>query len=518
MQRSHLTTLLTGIILITVTKIEFGGAFLRHLLKARQQAWWRTCLLGLMAGLIFGIAIIRFSEDRFGVAGAAELTGPGAPSRSETLDLTMYQRIRDEGLTHSHVMRYASTLSDDIGPRLTGSPNMKRANDWTRDQLAAVGCTNVHLEDWGEFGTGWQQLNTWVRMTSPDNAVFIAQAVPWSPSTHGPVRADAAYVDIQGEGDIEKYRGKLAGKIVLVGGLRPVTPVDKPLFHRYSDQDLADLAAYPMTNPPGRETPEELQSYVERYRLREKVSQLLFDEKAVAVIRPSRDQRDGGGSGGIIVDDSGKGLSHEPFIAARNIKLPIVALAIENYGRVVRLLQAHVPVTIEMDVETKVNGDHEHGYNTIADLPGTDPVLKKKIVMIGAHLDSWAAGTGATDNGAGSAVVLEVARILNVLGVHPRRTVRFALWGGEEEAILGSRAYVKEHVAESEFSNSPDQLALPEYLRKVTRLHFKPEHEWLSVYFNVDYGPGRICGVYLEKNAAVKPVLRNGSNLSAISG
>jgi hypothetical protein len=418
----------------------------------------------------------------------------------------MYQRIREEGLLHSHVMEYASVLSDDIGPRLTGSPNMKRANDWTRDQLAAVGCGDAHLEDWGEFGTGWQQLNTWARMTSPDTAVFIAQAVPWSPSTDGLIRGSVAYVDIQEEKDFEKYRGRLAGKIVFLGALRPVPAVETTFFHRYSDQDLADLSVYPVGNPNISETPQELQAYVERYRLRERIAQFLVDEKAQAVIRPSRDQRDGGGSGGTIVDDAGMGLSHEPYIAERDIKLPIVVLAIENYGRVVRLLGAHVPVTIEMDVETKVNGNHEHGYNTIAEIPGTDPVLKKQIVMLGAHLDSWASGTGATDNGVGAAAVLEVARILNALDLHPRRTIRFALWSGEEEGIFGSRGYVKEHLADFTPATSPDQMALPEYLRETGPPHLKSQHKLLSVYFNVDYGPGRIRGVYLEGNTSAEPI------------
>jgi carboxypeptidase Q len=336
--------------------------------------------------------------------------------------------------------------------------------------------------------------------------VFIAQAVPWSPSTNGPISADATYIDIQNDMDFKKYKGKLAGKIVLVGELRAVPPVEKPLFQRYSDQDLADLANYPAENPDGRDTPAGLRAYVQRYRLREKIARFLFDEKAAAVIRPSRDQADGGGSGGTIVDDSGMGLSHEPFIAGKGIKLPIVVLAIENYGRVIRLIQARVPVSLEMDVETRILGDHEHGYNTLGDIPGTDPSLKDQIVMVGGHLDSWASGTGATDNGSGSAVAMEVARILKSLGVHPRRTIRIALWSGEEEGIFGSRGYVKEHLADVAPSSSPEQLALPEYLRELGSLHLKSEHELLSAYFNIDYGPGRIRGVYLEGNAAIEPI------------
>jgi carboxypeptidase Q len=160
----------------------------------------------------------------------------------ENIDLSMYERIRDEGVTHSHVMDYASGLMDGIGQRLTGSPNLRRANEWTRDQLTAMGCSNAHLEDWGEFGMGWQQLNTWVRMTSPDTAVFIAQAAPWSPSTNGAVNGQAIWIDVKDEKDFDKYKGKLAGKIVLLGDMREVNPVDKPLFTRMDDKDLAKLA------------------------------------------------------------------------------------------------------------------------------------------------------------------------------------------------------------------------------------------------------------------------------------
>ena len=164
----------------------------------------------------------------------------------ETLDYGMYQRIRDEGLSHSHVMEYASALDDDIGPRLTGSPNLKHANEWTRDQFTAMGCSNAHLEDWGEFGMGWQQLNTWVRMTSPDTAVFIAQAAPWSPATNGAINAPAIWIDVKEAKDLDQYKGKLAGKIVLYGAMRDVPPVDKPLWVRLDDAELKKLTEYPL--------------------------------------------------------------------------------------------------------------------------------------------------------------------------------------------------------------------------------------------------------------------------------
>src|SRR5882762_8137037 len=191
--------------------------------------------------LCFVLATLAAAADKTKTTASPDSNKPSyelpQPAK-ETLDYAMYQRIRDEGVGHSHVMEFASALMDGIGPRLTGSPNMKRANEWTRDQLAAMGCGNTHLEDWGEFGMGWQQLNTWVRMTSPDTAVFIAQAAPWSPSTNGPVTAQTVLVDIKKEEDMQQYRGKLTGKIVLLGEMRDVKPVEKPLFVRVDEKDL----------------------------------------------------------------------------------------------------------------------------------------------------------------------------------------------------------------------------------------------------------------------------------------
>ncbi len=380
----------------------------------------------------------------------------------ETLDLNMYQRIREEGINHSHVMEYASALDDDIGPRLTGSQNLKHANEWTRDQFTAMGCSNAHLEDWGEFGMGWQQINTWVRMASPDTAVFIAQAAPWSPATNGAITAQAVWVEIKEEKDIEQYKGKLAGKIVLYGAMRPVPPVDKPLWKRLDDADLKKETEYP-TKPRNQDW---MQDFMKRLELRKKVAKFFADEHPLAVIVPSRDGRDGGGSGGTIFDDSGAGFAWEAYKRENMDPVPIVVMAIENYGRVYRLLKANVPVSIEMNIDTKFTGDHEHGYDTIAEIPGTDPKLKDEVVMVGGHLDSWASGTGATDNGAGTVVTMEVMRILNTLGVKPRRTIRAALWTGEEQGEFGSYGYVKQHFGYVPLSTTPDEMKLPEWLRK----------------------------------------------------
>ena len=424
----------------------------------------------------------------------------------ETLDLNMYQQIRIEGLNHSHVMEYASALDDDIGPRLTGSENLKRANEWTRAQFAAMGCANAHLEDWGEFGMGWKQLNTWVRMASPDTAVFIAQAAPWSPATNGAVTAPAIWVEINDDKDFEKYKGKLAGKIVLYGAMRDVPPVDKPLWTRLDDKELEKLTEWPLKS---RNREDLIQQYMKRLELRQKAGKFFADEHALAVIVPSRDGRDGGGSGGTIFDDSSVGFGWEAYKRETANPLPVVVMAIENYGRVYRLLKAEVPVTIEMNVATQFTGDHEHGYDTIAEIPGTDPKLKDEVVMVGGHLDSWASGTGATDNGAGTVVTMEVMRILTTLGVKPRRTIRAALWTGEEEGEFGSYGYVKQHFGHVPLSTAPDQLKLPEWVRKPGGpLELGPEYQKISAYFNLDNGSGKIRGVYLQGNGAIAPIFQ----------
>jgi len=420
----------------------------------------------------------------------------------ENLDYTMYQRIRDEGLSHSHVMDFASALADGIGPRLTGSPNLQKANEWTRDQLTAMGCSNAHLEDWGEFGMGWQQLNTWVRMSSPDTAVFIAQAAPWSPSTNGAVSGQAIWVEIKDEKDFDKYKGKLAGKVVLLGDMRDVKPLDKPLFTRMDDKDLAQVLDFPLEKP--KSFFERAPDYLKRRTLLEKTGKFLAAEHAVGVLLPSRDGRDNGGSGGTIFDDNGSYLSTSAYRRDHADPVPVVVTAIENYGRVYRLLKANVPVSIEMNVDVKFFGDHEHGFDTIAEIPGTDPKVKDEVVMVGGHLDSWASATGATDNGAGTVVAMEVMRILNALQVKPRRTIRIGLWTGEEQGLFGSIGYVKQHFGYVPLSTAPDQLEIPEWLRKPAGpVVLKPEQPKISGYFNVDNGTGKILGIYLQEDTAV---------------
>jgi carboxypeptidase Q len=437
---------------------------------------------------------------------AGQFVDAGQPTR-ENLDLDMYQRIIDEGYHRSHVMEYAGALADDIGPRLTGSPNMAKANQWTREQLAAMGCADARVEPWGEFGLGWQQLNTWVRMVSPDTAVLIAQATPWSPSTGGAVTGDPVWVNISGDQDFARYKGKLAGKIVLFGAMRPVPPVDEPLFTRFSDEQLKQMAQYSPVDTTQENVEKRRQALLERGKLLDDIAQFFADEHVAGVIVPSRDAPDGGGSGGTFFDDNGAALGTQPYSPDHQVKVPVIVMAIQNYGRIYRLLKANVPVEIQMDVETKLTGTHEPGSNTIAEIPGTDPKLESQIVMFGAHLDSWIAGTGATDNGAGVVVSMEVMRILTALHVQPRRTIRVALWSGEEEGLKGSHGYVTAHFGSYPISTAPSQMRLPEWLRQpIGPLTLKPEQKLISAYFNLDNGGGRIRGVYLQGNVAVEPI------------
>ncbi len=467
------------------------------------KAFHLNCILFVCAALALPLVAANKKPNS---SDAAKPSYDLPQPQKETLDLDMYQRIREEGLRHSHVMEYASALDDGIGPRLTGSPNLKRANEWTRDQFTAMGCTNAHLEDWGEFGMGWQQMNTWVRMTSPDTAVFIAQAAPWSPATSGAITAPAAWVEIKDEKDFEQYKGKLAGKIVFLGEMREVKPVEKPLFERLDDADLKKLSEYPVHH----EDPQKfIKEFLDKLILMEKTGKFLTDEHVLAAIVPSRDGRDNGGSGGTIFDDSGAGFGWFVYQRQHANPLPVAVMAIENYGRVYRLLKANVPVSIEMNIDTKFFGDNEHGYDTIAEIPGTDPLLKDEVVMVGCHLDSWASGAGAPDNGAGTVVAMVVMRILNTLQVKPRRTIRVALWRGEEEGEFGSYGYVKQHFGYAPLSTEPDQLKLPEFARKPGGpLELKPEQQKISGYFNLDNGSGKIRGIYLQEDGAIGPVFK----------
>ena len=433
----------------------------------------------------------------------------GLQPASENIDLTMYARIREEGFKHSHVMQFAGALTDGIGPRLTGSPNMAKANAWTCDTLTKIGLENAHLEDWGEFGMGWQQINTWIRMVTPDPEPLMAQAAPWSPATKGPVSGEAVYIEIQDVKDLDQYKGKLSGKIVLFGAMRATPDLTEPLFHRYTTEELVEMETYP-TGAGRAGTPDIQKLQAERMRLaqlRTAALKVMTAEGVAAIITPSRDGKDGGGAG-IIFDDNGANMVRGAQVKETAVTIPNAVMMIEHYNRLARLLQNHVPVTLEVNIETKTTGDHEHGFNTVAEIPGTDPKLKDQVVMVGGHLDSWISGTGATDNGAGSVVAMEAVRILKALGVRPKRTIRIALWSGEEEGLFGSLGYVKQHFGTFAEPKTPDPASVPSFMRQHGPLTTTKEWETMDAYYNLDNGTGKVRGVYTQENWAIAPIFK----------
>ena len=433
-----------------------------------------------------------------GLIGLAMSAVAGA-SAAATPDLAAYGAIRQEGYDHSHVMEFAAALTDGIGARLTASPNLARATAWAEATLKAIGLSNVHLEDWGDFGTGWEQTNAWGRMTAPDTQPLWLQAAPWSTPTSGPVTAPIVYIDptAMTPADVEKLRGTLRGKIVLLGAWRPLPQPTEPFSDRYSDADLRALESN--VDKDG--------SHI-LHSFKGKVLKLLYGEGVVAIVEPSRASQRGGETG-MILDDNGANIVNDPWNPAKAVPIPVAVMIDEHYGRLARLAQRGVPVTVQLDLETGTTGDHQHGYNILAEIPGTDPKLKSQVVMVGGHFDSWAAGTGATDNGAGVVVGMEAMRILKAAGVRPRRTVRLALWTGEEQGLYGSRGYVRDHLGTFAPPARPGDPRMPAWMGPQGALTVKPEWKTLDAYFNLDDGAGRIRGVYTGGNLAAAELFKS---------
>jgi carboxypeptidase Q len=412
----------------------------------------------------------------------------------EHVDYAMVSAIRDEGFNNSKVMETLAYLTDVIGPRLTGSPGAKAANEWTRDQLTALGLVNAHLESFGPFGRGWSLERVAVQAISPFTGSLIAIPKAWTPGTDGPVRGKVVRAKLDTEADLEKYKGQLAGKIVFLADARDLKGPDKPLFRRYSDQDLHDLAVFERTERRGGQ-PFDREAARRRYLFQKPLREFLLAEKVTAAIEPS--ERDGN-----VVRVQGAGSREK----GENPGVPLLVMAAEHYNRLSRLLDRKLDVELEIDVKARFHDDDLMAYNTVAEIPGTDRM--PEVVMLGAHLDSWHAGTGATDNAAGSAVAMEAVRILQALGVKPKRTIRIALWTGEEQGLLGSRAYVKEHFGARPDPQDPEEKNLPSFLRTAPAgpVVVKPEHARLSAYFNFDNGTGKIRGVYTQGNVAAGPI------------
>ncbi len=419
---------------------------------------------------------------------------------AETLDWATFGRIRDEGFRRSQVMETAAQLTDVHGPRLSGSPQYKRAAEWARQQLESWGLSESRLEAF-PFGRGWSFERSSAHVVAPVAFPLVAIPKAWTAGTNGTVRGKVVRVRVESEADVETWKGKLAGVVVWAGEPRELkSPEDKGVFQRYSEKQLDDLEAYQVPSPrAGRQPgapPFDREAFLRRRRLNRALEALYAAEKPLAVVEPS--ERD---ANVLRLGSGGSRKKGDPHAVTQ------LVVSAAQWARVARLLERKLEVEVELDVRASFHEDDTNGYNVLAELPGSDK--KGELVMIGAHLDSWHPGTGATDNAAGSAVMMEAMRILKAVGAKPRRTIRIGLWGGEEQGLLGSRAYVAEHFASRpQPSPAPSGEELPSFLRTEPPgpMTLKPGHARLSAYFNLDNGTGKIRGIYLQENAATKPV------------
>ena len=465
------------------------------------------------------------------------------PSPSvETLHTEMVEKIKQEGMDRSKVMETISYLTDVSGPRLTGSPETRLAGEWTKKRLEEYGLENAQLEAWGPFGRGWSVQSYRANVVAPNFFSLIAYPKAWTPSTPTTVRGAPIYLDANTPEELEKYRGKLGRAIVLISPPRELKPWFDPPGARQTDSELLNLAnaevggsrrrrapgAEPGT-PAGGVSPAGAAGSAgtagpsgpsrgagPASSLTTDKWQLAYDEGAAVVLEPGR------GDGGTVFvasatmprrADPGRELRSpgeggpmsrgaRPWTVESPPILPQMVLAAEHYNRLVRMVQKGVTPELEIDIESTYHDGDANCFNIIAEIPGTD--LKDEVVMIGAHFDSWHSGTGATDNAIGCGVMIEAMRILKTIGASPRRTIRIALWTGEEQGLLGSRAYVAEHFGTLQ---TPPSAAQGEP-RPKSVLEYKPQYEKLSTYFNLDNGAGKIRGIYLQGNEAARPIFR----------
>ena len=441
------------------------------------------------------LAIFIFSFGlTFQSASAQSISNP-------EVDLDVVEKIKEEGLERSQVMKMASWLTDVIGPRLTNSPQMYRANDWTKETLESFGLQNAHLHEWGPFGKGWE-LKRFAMHANSEHGYFPVLAYPkaWSPGFDGPVSGEVVYLRLDENTNLEDYRGKLEGKFVMIEEPVAAEPSWDPIGRRHDESSLLRLAnATQRLVDPSPSTPSA--AALARQRAVYERAQFLYEENPLAIL----DQSYRGWGGQIAI--SGATLPSEPGTPwtdrarPHEIDAPTpltqISLAREHYGRIFRMIESGVPVVIELEMEVEFQTENLMAHNTIADIPGTDPDLADELVIIGAHLDSWHAGTGATDNASGSVVMMEAMRILSAIGVQPRRTIRIALWSGEEQGLWGSRYYVTDFVADVE-----GNIFTSQEVRK------KEEYDKISAYFNVDNGTGQIRGIYLQQNEEVRQLFR----------
>lgn len=407
----------------------------------------------------------------------------------ETIDPAIIEKIRTEAFNNSSVMNTAFYLTDVSGSRLTGSAGWDRAASWAKNQLTNWGIKNVTFEKWGEFGKGWEVERCYLAMTSPYYQCIPALPLAYTAGTKGEsfLKGQVLLLNPKDTNDLKQYEGKIKNKIVLAG--------DRPLFYplisfqpsarRFDDKSLEAMKAkdYFTKFFLSVQSDSSRKARLERSVLQNRVNRLIQDEQ------PSLTLWLGGFGNGNVFADGGEGYKKDSAI-----KPATLMVAYEDFQKIQRLINAGIPVTIEADVKTKFHTSDINGYNVIAEIQGTDSLLKDEVVMLGAHLDSWHGGTGATDNAAGSAIMLEAMRILTSIGISPRRTIRLVLWNAEEQGLLGSEAYVKAHFADP---------------KSMIR---KPEYEKVSVYYNLDNGTGKIRGIYAQGNEAVLPIFNQWLN------
>jgi carboxypeptidase Q len=395
-------------------------------------------------------------------------------SAQEPVDQRMIAAIKAEGFQNSQVMETLSFITDVHGPRLSGSPNLKAAGDWCVKRMSEWGLANARLEPWGTFGRGWSLEKLSVEMVDPQYTPLNAFPKAWTPSTKGVVSGQPVLVDVKSKADFDKYKGKLKGAIVMNGS----APKPKPRADagtRFEDRELAEMAG--AIDPGSPKTyQEEDKEWVTAVATQDEITKFFNDEGTAVLLEPSA--RDFG-----IVR-----VATQTYTLNTPLTFTSLVVGREHYGRIARLLEKKIPVRLAINVESVFHEQDVTGYNVIAEIPGTDPLLGDQVVMLGAHLDSWHAGTGATDNAAGCVAMMEALRILKAIGAKPRRTIRVALWSGEEQGYYGSLGYVKKHFGDP------------------ATLKLLPEHEKLSAYFNLDNGTGKIRGVYLQGNEAVRPI------------
>jgi len=402
----------------------------------------------------------------------------GTIAQQEKLDTAMMAKIRDEGLNHSQVMEIVFNLTDANGPRLMESPGYFKAANWAKNKLAFWGLKNANLEPWGKWGKGWELEKYYLALTSPYYKPLIGFPKTFSMGTQGLTHAEVLLLDIKDSTGLSAYQGQLKNKMLLIRRADSLILGFQPDASRYNDSDLTKLAAYdpkaPVKTPPSRAT----EVFLASARLLAQVKKMAIQEGALGVLTSSAKNTDG-----TVFVQNGIPYNAE-FVPACND----ISISLEDFFTLQRLLEHQIPVSVDLDLQSKILADDQQGYNVTAEIPGTDKKLKDQLVMIGGHLDSWQGSTGATDNAAGSAVMLEVVRILKAIDFKPRRTIRIALWGGEETGLHGSKNYVKNHftdTATKKYNAAGDQL---------------------SVYFNLDNGSGKIRGIYLQGNATAGPV------------